>query len=54
MQIDNLNQLPEEKRPPEFMIWDSPPEAIEEWLAKVYDKKDPDIIEFEILESDIE
>lgn len=55
MQIDNLNQLPKDKRPPEWMIWDKPPEDIEEWLDKVYgtNKRD-DIIELEILENEIE
>ena len=54
MQLDNLNQLPSEKRPPEWMIWDRPPEDIEEWLDTVYGKKEPDTVELEILESEIE
>ena len=54
MQIDNLNQLPQDKRPPEWMIWDNSPEKIEEWIDKVYDKKDPDILELEIVENEIE
>ncbi len=38
-----------------MMIWDGAPEEIEEWIDKVYgNKKDPDTIELEILESDIE
>ena len=54
MQIDNLNELPKEKRPPEMMIWEGSPEEIEDWLAKVLDSKkskdsmleiDPDEIE---------
>jgi hypothetical protein len=53
-QIDNLNQLPDDKRPPEWMIWDSPPEEIEEWLDRVSGKKPPDTIELEITESEIE
>lgn len=43
------------KRPPEWMVWDSPPEVIEEWLDKIYGKNErDDIIELEISESEIE
>ena len=55
MQIDNLNQLPADKRPPEWMIWDGTPEEIEEWLDKVMgNKQRTDTVELEILESEIE
>jgi type II secretory pathway component PulL len=54
MQLDNLNQLPKEKRPPEWMIWDSPPEEIEKWLDRVYDKKKENTTEVFITESEIE
>jgi len=36
------------------MIWDSPPEEIEEWLDRIYNRKPSDIIELEILENEIE
>ncbi len=39
-QIDNLNELPKEKRPPEAMIWDGNPEEMEEWLEKVFETKE--------------
>ena len=39
-QIDNLNTLPKEKRPPEDMIWDGTSEDIDEWLNKVFDIKE--------------
>lgn len=55
LQLDNLNQLPKKQRPPERMIWDSPPEAVEEWLDKVFDKKsEPKKAEVFITESEIE
>jgi hypothetical protein len=38
-QLDNLNELPKEKRPPESMIWYSTPEAIDDWIERVFDKK---------------
>jgi len=40
IQVDNLNELPKEKRPPDLMIWDGIPEEIDEWLNKVYDRKE--------------
>ena len=37
------------------MILDKPPEVIEEWLDKVYgNKKNTDMLELEIVESEIE
>ena len=55
LQIDNLNQLPTEKRPPEWMVWDSAPEDIEEWIDKVFDKsKEPPTTEVYITESEID
>ena len=54
LQIDNLNQLPKEKRPPEWMIWDSPPEQIEEWIDKVFNRKKQEPTEVIIMESEIE
>lgn len=54
-QIDNLSQIPKEKRPPEHMVWDSPPEKIEEWLDKVFKRKsEQHTTTVEILESEIE
>jgi len=40
MQIDSLNELPQEKRPPESMIWDGTAEDIESWLDRVFKKKE--------------
>lgn len=34
-QIDNLNELPKEKRPPEDIIWDGTSEELDDWLDKV-------------------
>ena len=34
-QIDNLNELPKEKRPPEDIIWDGSSEELDDWLDKV-------------------
>ncbi len=52
--VDNLNELPKEKRPPEAMIWEGTPEELEEWLDKVFDRKKKEISELVILESEIE
>ncbi len=39
MQIDNLNELPKEKRPPDSILWDGTSEEMDEWLSKVLDHK---------------
>jgi len=54
LQIDSLNELPKEKRPPELMLWDGMPEEIEEWLEKVYDTKKPQQSNITIKLDDIE
>jgi len=38
-QIDNLSELPKEKKPPEDLIWNGSPEELEDWLSKVFDNK---------------
>lgn len=53
-QVDNLSELPKEKRPPESMIWNGTPEEIEEWLDKVFDHKHQDTVDFKVKESEIE
>jgi hypothetical protein len=53
IQIDNLNELEKSKRPPEMMIWDGTGEEIEDWLDKVFGRKDDDKIELVISEADI-
>lgn len=41
-QIDNLNELTSEKRPPEIIIWDGTSEDIDRWLDRAFktNKKD--------------
>lgn len=41
-QIDNLNELPKDKRPTDEIIWDGTPEELDDWLDKVFDKKPKD------------
>lgn len=41
-QIDNLAELPKEKKPPEDIIWEGTPEELDEWIDKVFDRKKPD------------
>ena len=38
-QIDSLNELPKEKRPPDNILWDGTAEDLDEWLERVLDKK---------------
>jgi hypothetical protein len=37
-QIDNFNDLPREKRPPDDILWDGSPEELEEWFDEVLDR----------------
>lgn len=39
LQIDNLNELPEDKRPTDYIMWHSNPDILENWLDKVMDRK---------------
>lgn len=45
MQIDGLNELPKEKRPPDLMIWDGTPEEVDKWLEKVLSNKKTNVAE---------
>lgn len=43
-QVDNLNELPKEKRPTERLIWEGTAEEIDDWIDKVFGKKpNPDL-----------
>ena len=54
-QIDNLSELPKEKRPPEDLIWNGTPEDLEDWLEKVFDKgKGDNEVTFSISPKEIE
>lgn len=35
LQIDSLNELPKEKRPPDFILWSNNPEDLETWIEEV-------------------
>lgn len=35
-QLDNLNELPRDKRPPEKLIWDGTSDDIDEWIERVF------------------
>lgn len=39
LQIDSLNELPKEKRPPDLTLWWGAPEEIEDWLERVMNSK---------------
>jgi hypothetical protein len=53
-QIDGFNELPKEKRPSDWMMWNSSIEEIESWLDKVLSGKKKTKAEFLIKESEIE
>lgn len=39
IQVDNLNELPKEKRPPDSILWDGTSKELDDWLDKVLDRK---------------
>lgn len=57
-QVDNLNELSKDKRPPESIIWDGTPEEMEEWLEKVFEtkqnKKKQDTVILKIKDNEVE
>jgi len=38
-QLDSFAELPQEKRPPEHIIWSHDPTALERWFDKVFKRK---------------
>jgi hypothetical protein len=54
MQIDNLNELPKEKRPSEWMIWEGTSDEMESWIEKVLTGKQSPTANLVISEKDIE
>ncbi len=57
LQVDNLMELPKEKRPPDTILWWGTPEDLEEWLDKVLGtgtEKEDEKIDFLIRQEDIE
>lgn len=53
-QIDTLNELPKEKRPPDSIIWDGTSEELDEWLDRVFDKKNKDTVDILLKSNDVE
>jgi hypothetical protein len=53
-QVENLMELPKEKRPPDTILWWGSPEELEDWLDRVMGVKEPEQdISFVIQEGDI-
>lgn len=54
-QIDNLSELPKDKKPPDSIIWDGDSEELEDWLSRVFDtKKGSNDVVFSINPKEIE
>ena len=53
IQVDNLSELPKEKRPPEKMIWDGGANELDNWLERVVSGKEKPELEFDIRDDDI-
>lgn len=45
-QIDNLMELPKDKRPPDKMIWDGTSSELDDWLERIFDDKKQQKAEF--------
>lgn len=54
LQIDNLNELSKDKRPPDRIIWEGSSEDLEEFLDRVLYKNEPSHFDFVINDSEIE
>lgn len=39
-QIDNLNELPSEKRPPDNILWHNNPDVLNNWIERVTGRKE--------------
>jgi hypothetical protein len=53
-QIDNLGELPKDKRPPDDIIWDGSSEELDDWLERVLDPKKKVQTEVEFIIKDVE
>lgn len=53
-QVDNLSELPKEKRPPDSIVWDGTPEEMEDWLDRVFNKNIKDTLDLKFNPKDVE
>lgn len=53
-QIDNLNELPKDKRPTDDLIWNGSSEELDDWLDRVLSRKEQKEFVFNIKEDEIE
>jgi hypothetical protein len=49
LQLDNLSEMPKEKRPPDYMIWWGTSEDLEDWIDNVYSVKEKQQEEFSFM-----
>jgi hypothetical protein len=49
-QVDNLMEIPKDKRPVDELIWEGTSEDLEEWIDKVFDRKEHQTAELIISE----
>jgi hypothetical protein len=53
-QVDSLAELSKDKRPPDSIIWWGTSEELEEWIDKVFDRKEVEQdVQFAIAQEDI-
>lgn len=41
MQLDNINELPKEKRPSDHLIWDGTSDELDKWFDRSMKNKEP-------------
>lgn len=54
MQIDSFNELPEEKRPPDEMVWGNRQSELGKWLKDILSNKPKKVSEIVIKDNEIE
>lgn len=54
LQIDSLNELEKNKRPPDSIVWDGTSEDLDNWLDSVFNRKEKSDLEFDFDKLDIE
>ncbi len=54
MQIDNLSELPKNKRPTDQILWDGTSEELDSWLERVFSNNGKEDLNTNIIIDDIE
>ncbi len=53
-QLDNINELPKDKRPSDILLWDGTAEELDAWFDRVFKHKENTIAEISFSDLEIE